>query len=61
MLDIVLEIRAPSPEPRLDGCGMVVVNPPYVLEEEMAVLLPALRATLGENGARAWARAPARR
>ncbi len=57
MLDIVLEIRAPSPEPRLDGCGMVVVNPPFVLEEEMAVLLPALRATLGESGAQAWTQA----
>lgn len=53
ILDIALEIRAPSPEPRLDGCGMVVVNPPFVLEAEMAVLLPALRDALGENGAKA--------
>ena len=60
MLDIALEIRAPSPEPRLDGCGMVVVNPPYVLEEEMAALLPALCATLGESGARGWSRRLAR-
>jgi 23S rRNA (adenine2030-N6)-methyltransferase len=56
ILDIVLEIRAPSPQPRLDGCGMVVVNPPFVLEEEMAVLLPALRDALGEDGASAQAR-----
>ena len=49
MLDIVLEIRQPSPEPRFDGSGMVVVNPPYVLEEEMKVLLPALRAVLAED------------
>ncbi len=56
MLDIVLEIRTPSAEPRLDGCGMVVVNPPYVLEEEMSVLLPALCGILGESGARAWSR-----
>lgn len=53
ILDIALEIRAPSSEPRLDGCGMVVVNPPFVLEAEMAVLLPALRDALGENGAKA--------
>jgi 23S rRNA (adenine2030-N6)-methyltransferase len=52
ILDIALEIRAPSPDPRLDGCGMVVVNPPFVLEEEMAILLPAL----GEDGARGDAR-----
>jgi 23S rRNA (adenine2030-N6)-methyltransferase len=35
-------IRAPSPEPRLDGCGMTVVNPPYTLEAELKALLPAL-------------------
>jgi len=56
ILDIALEIRAPSPDPRLDGCGMVVVNPPFVLEEEMAILLPALREALGEDGARGDAR-----
>jgi 23S rRNA (adenine2030-N6)-methyltransferase len=56
MLDIVLEIRAPSSEPRLDGCGMVVINPPYVLEEEMSALLPVLCRILGESGARAWSR-----
>ena len=56
ILDIVLEIRAPSPEPRLDGCGMVVVNPPFVLEQEMTVLLPALRDALGEDGAQGTAR-----
>ena len=56
MLDIVLEIRPPSPEPRLDGCGMTVVNPPYVLEQEMAVLLPALRDAMGARGASAGTR-----
>ena len=55
IFDIVLELRPPSTEPRLDGCGMVVVNPPFVLEEEMAVLLPALRKALGEDGASAHA------
>lgn len=53
VLDIAFEIRAPSPEPRLDGCGMVVVNPPFVLEDEMAALLPALGEALGEDGASA--------
>lgn len=55
ILDIVLELRPPSPEPRLDGCGMVVINPPYVLEQEMDVLLPVLCRTLGEQGASAHA------
>ncbi|MCO5145914.1 MAG: 23S rRNA (adenine(2030)-N(6))-methyltransferase RlmJ, partial [Aquamicrobium sp.] len=52
ILDISLDIRAPSSEPRLDGCGIAVVNPPFVLEEEMAVLLPVLRDALGEDGAK---------
>ena len=29
ILDISFAIRRPSPEPRLDGCGMTIVNPPY--------------------------------
>lgn len=52
-LDISFEIRAPSPEPRLDGCGMVVVNPPYTLEDELNVLLPTLSKILSDGpGAR---------
>lgn len=55
ILDIVVELRPPSPEPKLDGCGMIVVNPPFVLEEEMAILLPVLHKILGEDGAKAHA------
>ena len=51
IVDIALEVRAASPEPRLDGCGVVVVNPPYPLEAEMRVLLPALAKVLGEPAA----------
>lgn len=50
MVDISLMIRPDSPEPRLDGTGMVVVNPPFVLEAEMKTVLPVLAARLGENG-----------
>ncbi len=31
---------------RLGACGLIVVNPPWTLERELAVLLPALAATL---------------
>ncbi len=48
ILDVFFSLRAPSQEPRLDGTGMIVVNPPYVLEEELAQVLPFLRATLAE-------------
>jgi 23S rRNA (adenine2030-N6)-methyltransferase len=50
ILDLSLEIRAPSPEPRFDGSGLVVVNPPYPLEAEMRTILPALSRLLGETG-----------
>jgi len=51
ILDVTFEIRAASREPRLDGCGMVIVNPPYTLEADLRVMLPALKAVLGEAGA----------
>jgi 23S rRNA (adenine2030-N6)-methyltransferase len=44
-----LVIRAPSPEPRLDGTGMIVVNPPFTLEDELRTILPALVKILGET------------
>ena len=54
ILRIELTIRAPSTPPRLHGTGMVVVNPPYVLEEEMRVLLPDLAALLADEGRGKW-------
>jgi 23S rRNA (adenine2030-N6)-methyltransferase len=54
IIDVRLEIRAPSDKPRLDGCGMVIVNPPYTLESECAMMLPALAALLAEDGAPRW-------
>ncbi|UUP19069.1 23S rRNA (adenine(2030)-N(6))-methyltransferase RlmJ [Nitratireductor thuwali] len=50
MIDIVFEKRPPSTEPRLDGTGMIVVNPPYVLEEEARRILSALAPILTEAG-----------
>jgi len=51
ILDLSLEIRPPSAEPRLDGTGLVVVNPPYPLEAEMRTLLPLLAGLMGEDSA----------
>lgn len=47
ILRLELTISPPATPPRLFGTGMVVVNPPYVLEAEMGVLLPELAALLG--------------
>lgn len=52
ILRLELTIRPPSTPPRLFGTGMIVVNPPFVLEQEMAVLLPALADLLGEGRGR---------
>ncbi|MEO5325530.1 23S rRNA (adenine(2030)-N(6))-methyltransferase RlmJ [Mesorhizobium sp. CC13] len=54
ILDIAFEIRPPSPEPRFDGTGMVVVNPPYALEAELRVLMPVLGKILVQDGTARW-------
>jgi 23S rRNA (adenine2030-N6)-methyltransferase len=45
-------VREPPDPTRLNGCGLIVVNPPWPLEQELATLLPALAATLGEGKGR---------
>ncbi|MER9963405.1 23S rRNA (adenine(2030)-N(6))-methyltransferase RlmJ [Mesorhizobium sp. M0045] len=54
LLDIGFEIRPASVEPRLDGCGMVVVNPPFTLEGELRTLLPALHRLLAVEQPSHW-------
>lgn len=54
ILDLSFEIRGPSTEPRLDGCGLVVVNPPWTFEAEMRVVLPALLAALADGMGALW-------
>ena len=44
-----LMIRSASSPPRLDGCGMIIVNPPFLLESELRLVLPALAKCLGED------------
>ena len=44
-------IVAPLSNPeRLNGCGMIIVNPPWPLEVELARLLPDLAGILGRDG-----------
>ena len=42
---------APLSDPaRLNGCGLILVNPPWTLENELSVLLPGLAGILGRDG-----------
>ena len=38
----------------LGGCGLVLVNPPFTLEAEAALLLPVLADRLGRSGSGNW-------
>lgn len=55
ILKLELTIRQPSNPPRLHGTGMIVINPPFVLEEEMRVLMPVLADALSDEGRGRWA------
>jgi 23S rRNA (adenine2030-N6)-methyltransferase len=49
MLRAELTIDTATTPPRLFGAGMIIVNPPFVLEEELRLLLPALARVLAEQ------------
>jgi 23S rRNA (adenine2030-N6)-methyltransferase len=54
IFDVRFEIRRPSREPRLDGTGMIVVNPPFTLESELRIILAALHGVLAQEKSAAW-------
>ena len=54
LLDIAFEVGPPAAEPRLHGSGMVVANPPFTLEGELATLLPALHGVLARENPSRW-------
>ncbi len=45
-----LNVAPLSDTTRLNGCGLVLVNPPWTLQSELSVLLPALAGILGHAG-----------
>lgn len=45
-----LMVAPPSDPARLNGCGLILVNPPWTLDNELSVLLPALAGILGRDG-----------
>ena len=46
MLSVELYIRAPRHTDVLNGTGLLIANPPFVLTDQLSVLLPYLTATL---------------
>jgi len=54
MMDTRLMLRAPSAEPRLDGSGMIVVNPPFMLEADLRTVMPVLKAALAQGSGSFW-------
>lgn len=50
MLRAEISIRPASNPPRLHGSGLILVNPPFTLEGELRILLPALAQLLGDPG-----------
>lgn len=53
ILDITLEIRAQKGrENTFDGTGLAIVNPPYILEQELKLILPWLKGVLEETPGR---------
>jgi 23S rRNA (adenine2030-N6)-methyltransferase len=50
MLRVELMVRAPAHPARLFGTGMIVVNPPFTLEDELRILLPELAGLLADGG-----------
>jgi 23S rRNA (adenine2030-N6)-methyltransferase len=43
-------IRDWSTPPRMNGSGMLIVNPPFTLEDQLRVILQELAAVLGDDG-----------
>ncbi|MFT3755915.1 MAG: 23S rRNA (adenine(2030)-N(6))-methyltransferase RlmJ [Pseudoxanthomonas sp.] len=50
-LVVELLVRPDDSPLRLNGSGMLLLNPPWQFDREIAPALPALRQLLGENGA----------
>ncbi len=50
VMRVELTVSPLSDPARLNGCGLIVLNPPWKLETELSVLLPALATLLGRAG-----------
>ncbi len=53
-LRVDLYIRKPVEPDQLNGCGLLVINPPFTLAGQLKVLLPFLAERLGQGAAGGW-------
>lgn len=51
---IDIDTRAPDTPERLNGCGLLVINPPYTLEAQMQTLLPFLAERFANGPGSGW-------
>ncbi|ALE03957.1 23S rRNA (adenine(2030)-N(6))-methyltransferase RlmJ [Bartonella ancashensis] len=49
ILQLEMHIRKSSELPKMNGSGMILINPPYILEEEIKKLSPLLITRLGQD------------
>jgi len=49
MLTAELVVRTVRPDGGLAGSGVIVINPPWTLDDEMALILPALAERLSQS------------
>jgi len=50
LLRAELNVASPADRPRLSGCGLIVVNPPWSLDDELTAMLPQLAALMSSHG-----------
>jgi 23S rRNA (adenine2030-N6)-methyltransferase len=49
-----LRVKSPQPQGGLAGSGLVMINPPWPLADELAALLPELTPLLAQGSGAAW-------
>ena len=54
MLKIEFRTKSPTRVPSLFGCGMIVINPPWRLSEELSLILPVLSDLLALDEGAGW-------
>jgi 23S rRNA (adenine2030-N6)-methyltransferase len=50
LLRAELNVASAIDSTRLGGCGLIVLNPPWTLEKELAVMLPELASIMSDRG-----------